>query len=195
MAGADWIRVGRPKPDPLPASGAYGDGRMARKSPAAKKVEALRSTLWPDLKKDDLWNRKVDDGFTSIPRTMPIIMAIIDDLTKGKPASAAYFELWCRAYDEMYVSLGLASTMATHCGYTGQRAVRMWSERIESLAALGFIRVREGASGKLSHAVILNPHLVIKKLAEKKTIGIMPDKYVALVERATEVGSEDFIPD
>lgn len=126
---------------------------------------------------------------------MPIIMAIIDDLTKGKPSSAAYFELWCRAYDEMYVSLGLSASMAAHCGYTGQRAVRMWAERIEYLADLGFIRVKPGASGKLSHAVIVNPHLVIKKLYEAKNPGVTQEKYIALVERATEIGSLDFQPD
>lgn len=33
------------------------------------------------------------DGFTTIPRTMPLIMNIIDDLTKAKPASSNYFAL------------------------------------------------------------------------------------------------------
>lgn len=165
---------------------------MAKKSRAAKKVEALRASLWPDLDPGLLWNRLTDDGFTSVPRTLPIIMSIIDDLTKGKPASDAYFELWCRAYDEMYVSLGAAAMLATHSGYTGQRAVRMWSERIEALNDLGFIRIREGASGKLSHAVILNPHLVIKELFAIKHLGVAKEKYTALVERATETGSIDF---
>ncbi|MGM4893895.1 hypothetical protein [Tardiphaga sp. 839_C3_N1_4] len=119
-------------------------------------------------------------------------MSIIDDLTKGKPASDAYFELWCRAYDEMYISLGAAAMLARHSGYSGQRAVRLWAERIELLAELGFIRVREGASGKLSHAVILNPHLVIKRLFADKKPGLLKEKYDALVERANETGSVDF---
>ncbi|MBZ9843984.1 hypothetical protein [Mesorhizobium sp. CA5] len=165
---------------------------MAKKSRAAKKTEALRASLWPDLDPSHLWSRHTDDGYTSIPRTLPIIMSIIDDLTKGKPASAAYFELWCRAFDEMYVSLGAAAALATHSGYSGQRAIRMWQERIESLDKLGFIRTKEGSAGRLSHAVILNPHLVIKALHDKKHPGVTKEKYAALVERATETGSDDF---
>jgi hypothetical protein len=168
---------------------------MAKNSRVSRKVTALRNSLWPDLDTADLWSRHVDDGFTTIPRTLPIVMSIIDDLTKGKPASAAYFELWCRAYDEMYVSLGAAAMLARHSGYSGQRAVRMWSERIELLATLGFIRLRDGSSGKLSHAVIINPHVVIKKLYEAKTPGLLKEKYDALVERAKETGSVDFDED
>lgn len=168
---------------------------MAKKSRAARKIEALRKSLWPDLDTSHLWSRHTDDGYTSIPRTLPIVTSIIDDLTKGKPASAPYFELWCRAYDEMYVSLGASAMLARHSGYSGQRAVRMWAERIEALADLGFIQVREGSSGKLSHAVIMNPHLVIKKLYEAKDLGVTKEKYEALVERAKEIGSVDFDED
>lgn len=167
---------------------------MARISKAAKKALELRSNLWPDLDPTLLWNRHEMDGYTSVPRTMPIVTDIIDDLTKGKPAGRTYFELWCRAYDEMYVSLGSASTLATHSGYSGPRAVRMWSERIESLVKLGFILVEEGSAGKLAHALVLNPHLVIKRLYANKAAGISKAKYNALMERATEIGSEDFKP-
>lgn len=68
----------------------------------------------------------------------------------------------------------------------------MWSERIELLAKYGFILIREGSSGKLSHALIINPHLVIRKHYENNMGGIMKEKYDALVERATEIGSVDF---
>lgn len=165
---------------------------MARISKMASRVLATRASLWPDLKTEDLWSRHEHDGFTSIPRTLPIILSVIDDITKGKPASAPYLELWCRAFDEMYVSLGSATALAASCGYNGPRAVRMWSERIESLAELGFIRVASGSSGKLSHAVILHPHKVVKKLHESKQPGLLQPKYDLLVERAREVGADDF---
>lgn len=165
-----------------------------RKTRAARKTLELRSTLWPDLDKSLLWDSYIDDGYTPVPRTMPIIMSIIDDLTKGKPASSAFLELWCRAYNEMYVSLGAAATLATHSGYSGLRAVRMWQERIELLDQLGFIRTKSGSAGRFSHAVILNPHKVIRALFEGGHQGISKDKYEALVERAAEVGSDDFKP-
>lgn len=163
-----------------------------RHSRASRKTRELRATLWPNLDTSMLWNSDHDDGYTPVPRTMPIIMAIIDDLTKGKPSGRAYFELWCRAYNEMYVSLGAAAALATHSGYSGVRAVRMWQERIELLEEFGFIRTKSGSAGKYSHAVVLNPHKVIRALREAGNNAILSEKYEALVERATEVGSDDF---
>lgn len=158
----------------------------------ARRALTTRESLWPDLKAEDFWSRHEDDGFTSVPRTLPIVLNIIDDLTKGKPASAPYLELWCRAFDEMYVSLGTAAALAASSGYNGPRAVRMWADRIESLAQLGFIRLAEGSSGRLSHAVILHPHKVVQKLHEAKQPGLLKAKYDLLVERARDVGADDF---
>jgi hypothetical protein len=168
---------------------------LRAKKKAAEKTVALRAKLWPGLDKSLLWDAKVDDGYTPVPRAMPLIMAIIDDMTKGKPAGYVFFELWCRAFNEMYVSLGAATSLATHAGYSGQRAVRMLHERIESLEANGFIITAPGSAGKLSHAVILNPYKVIKEHYEKGHQGITPEKYAALVERADDIGATDFKSD
>ncbi len=165
-----------------------------KKKRAARKTEALRATLWPELNTDLLWDAGYNDGYTPVPRTMPIIMAIINDLTKGKPSGSTFLELWCRAYNEMYVSLGAAAALATHSGYSGSKAVRTWQMRIEQLEELGFILTKNGSAGRFSHAVILNPHKVIRNLYENGHPGISKEKYEALAERANEVGSEDFRP-
>ncbi|WP_209010652.1 hypothetical protein [Labrenzia sp. PHM005] len=151
----------------------------------------LRAKLFPDLKEEELWARQKYDGFTTIPRTMPLVMSIIDDLTKGAPASSTYLELWGRAYDEMYVPLNNPDVHAFHAGFTGQRAKRTWVQRIESLAELGFIYTAGGTSGKHAHAVIVNPHLALKRLKDKGQPGLTTDKYNALVERGIEVGAKD----
>lgn len=156
-----------------------------------KKILALRQRLWPEIKDEDLWHRKRSDGFVTIPRTMPLILGIIEDLTKGAPAASTYFELWCRAFDEMYVSLSKQRELAFHSGFTGQRAERTWGEKIRKLDELGFISVRPGQAGPLSHALILNPYHVIRRLHEAKYPGLTQDKYNALVERAIEIGADD----
>lgn len=156
----------------------------------AKKT-ALREKLWPEITVDDLWYRKKYDGFTSIPRTMPIIMNIIDDLTKSKPASKTYFALWGVAYDEMYINLQNPEDLAYHSGFTGQRAVRTWKDRMQSLADLGFIKVASGPRGNLSHAVLLNPHFTIRRLYEANTAGLTEAAYNTLLERANEIGAID----
>jgi len=156
-----------------------------------KKIMELRRKLWPEIQPAQLWHRKRSDGFVTIPRTMPLILGIIDDLTKGAPAASTYLELWCRAYDEMYVSLSKSRELAFHSGFTGQRAERTWAEKIRKLDELGFISVRPGQAGPLSHALILNPYHVIRKLYEAGNTGIARDKYNALVERAIEIGADD----
>lgn len=160
-----------------------------RPSKYIRKVKELRARLWPNLSEEELWSRHKYDGFTTIPRTMPIILAIIDDLTKGAPASSTYLELWCRAYDEMYVSLSKQDELAFHSGFEGQRARRTWMDRIRKLRDLGFILVAEGSAGELSHAVIVNPHIVIKRLRDLNTPGLTQSKYNSLLERANDVGA------
>ena len=164
---------------------------MSRPYKYIKKTEDLKNKLWPDIVEGELWHRKKNNGFFTTPRTMPLIMSIIDDLTKGAPASKVYFELWSRAYDEMYVSLSKATEMAFHAGFTGQRATRAWGDRIKKLHDLGFVGLKEGTSGALSHALIYNPHIVIERLHKEKTSGLLEAKYIALLERGNEIGAED----
>ena len=57
-------------------------------SKAQEKAKALRDSVWPDLDEQMLWNRKAVSGFTTIPQTMPLVMNIIDALTKNKPVRA-----------------------------------------------------------------------------------------------------------
>lgn len=169
---------------------------MSRPTKYIKKVRELRAKLWPEVNfKTQLWHRKTSDGFVSVPRTMPLIISIIDDLTKGAPAGMTWAELWCRAYDEMYISLSKSKELAFHSGFTGQRAERTWAEKIRKLSELGFIKIKDGQAGPLSHALLMNPYLVIKRLHENKYPGLTQDKYNALVERAIEIGASDLDDD
>jgi hypothetical protein len=162
----------------------------------AKRIRELRKKLWPDVDfTKELWHRKRNDGFTTIPRTLPLIISIIDDLTKGGPAGMTYLELWCRGYDEMYVSLSKPREMAFCSGFVGQRAERTWTEKIRKLADLGFIKVQSGQSGPLSHALIMNPYLVIKRMHETKHPGLSHEKYRGLQDRAHEIAATDLDDD
>ena len=118
-------------------------------------------------------------------------MKIMDSLSKGKPVSSAYFDLWCRAYDECFVTLNKPREMAFHAGYSGQRAEQTWTDRIRILVKLGFIQVKPGPSGELSYAIILNPYQVIKLHYKKKTPGMREDLFNALLQRANEIGAND----
>src|SRR6266404_3346450 len=164
--------------------------QKAQSKIAAKQLH-LRNKLWPNIGDDKLWLRRVRTGFTTVPRTMPLLMEIMDSLSKGKPVSAAYLDLWCRAYDECFVTLNKPREMAFHAGYSGQRAEQTWTERIRILVVLKFIEVKPGPSGELSYAIILNPYHVVKYHYKTETPGMREDLFNALLQRANEIGADD----
>lgn len=167
-----------------------GQGKGRREQIIQKQL-ALRAQLWPDLNDSMIWERTKKDGFATIPRTMPIILQIMDDMSKTKPISSTYFELWCRAYDECFVTLSKSDEIAFHAGFSGQRALSTWRGRLKILHDLGFIDIKPGPNGQMSYALIMNPYVVIKKLHAKKHTGISSASYNALFARAIEIGAKD----
>lgn len=153
----------------------------------AEQKLALRGKLWPTIDDTDLWIRQKNKGFTTIPRILPIVAVIMDSLSKNKPVSSAYFDLWCRAFDECFVVLNKQAEMAFHSGFGGQRAVQTWSGRIKILSELGFIKVASGTSGPFSYALILNPFKVVESLKDQ----VAEDLMNAFHERSIEIGAEE----
>ena len=95
-------------------------------------------------------------GFATIPKTMPIILQIMDDLSNGKPVSSTYLGLWCDTWDNSMVNVSKPAEMAHAAGFSGQRAAYTWGGRIKILQDLRFIDVKAGKSGPISHVLIWN---------------------------------------
>lgn len=159
-------------------------------SAIAKKQQQLRDHLWPDTEQW-LWNRKTQKGFTTIPKTMPLILKIMDEMTKGAPVSATYLSLWCNTWDNNFVVLNKHGDMANASGFGGQRGEHTWATRMKTLHALEFIDIKAGKSGPLGHAIIWNPHYIIRWHHHVKTPGLTEASYNALIETALEVGVTD----
>lgn len=160
----------------------------ARNAKIAQQRVQLRASLWPDVTEEMLWHRRKKQGFVTIPRTMPLIINIIDSLTpKGKPVGSTYLDLWCRAFDEMIVNLDKPREMAFAAGFSGQRGTQTWAGRIDILSRLGFLRLAAGSNGPRSYALILNPYIVIKGRRTK----IDKSLYNVLAERAAIVKADD----
>src|SRR5580698_9738708 len=109
--------------------------KVRRKTIAQRQLE-LRNQLWPALQVEELWTRQTHDGFTTLPKAMPLMMSIMDDLADGQPVSTTFLELWCRAYDECFVTLSKSRDLAFHSGFFGQRAERTWKARLQILEKL-----------------------------------------------------------
>ena len=164
-------------------------------SPKAQKILerqiTLRGKLWPGVETRQLWYRKERDGFATMPRPMPLIMHCMDHLSeKGFPVSQVYLDLWCRTLDEGFLQLNRPEEMAFHSGFSGQRAVRTWKDRMKRLNELGFIGIIPGPLGEMSFAILYNPFHVLKRAY---IAGKLPEAYwQSLVVRANEVGATDF---
>jgi hypothetical protein len=169
--------------------------KAPRKKIAQRQIE-LRNRLWPTHHDGHLWRRQAHDGFMTLPRTMPLMLEIMNDLAGGQPVSTTYLELWGRAYDESFVTLSKPREMAFHAGFASQRGERTWRGRMKLLAQLGFIDIKAGPSGPMSYALILNPYLVIRRHMQESHPGVRADKYNALLQRAGEIGASDLdMPD
>lgn len=155
-----------------------------------KKQIALRDQLWPNAEAY-VWHRKAFKGFTTIPKTMPLILKIMDEMTKNAPVATTYLSLWCSTWDNAFATLSKPREMAYEAGFTGQRAEYTWTTRMKRLDELGFINIKAGKSGPMSHVIIWNPHFVIRWHYQHKTPGLLESSYTALLEKALEVGAKD----
>lgn len=84
-----------------------------RQSKAKQSSLKMRKHLWPEIQDSALWLREDETrkGFTTIPRTMPLFINLIQDTSKhvanGKsvPAGKSYLVLWCRVFDEGFLKI------------------------------------------------------------------------------------------
>jgi hypothetical protein len=152
----------------------------------------LRKRIFPDIKDDDIWDWKMENGFATVPRTLPYFGKIMDSLSKGKPLSSTYIALWCRLWDESGIIKNInSSELAWESGFSGQRAVTTWRMRMKKLADLGFIRIKKFGTEEYGYIVLMHPYKVSKTLY-KDGEGYDNDLYEMLNTRADQIGGLDF---
>jgi hypothetical protein len=156
---------------------------------AARRLQ-LRESLWPGIE-TQLWHRTKEDGWSTIPRTLPLIMTLIDLLKPGRDASRVYLELWCRQFDDSFVQIDDDEALAYSCGYlTPTRNVRSLRERLDLLEVLGFIETKPSGSRKYGYVLLLHPHKIAKRIRERHSNPEIRDKWWgAWTKRALEVGA------
>ena len=161
-------------------------------SAITKKQLAMRDLHWPGME-TWLWNRKANKGFATIPKTMPLILKIMDEMTKGATVSSTYLTLCCHTWDNSYVILNKHGDMANASGFGGQRGEHTWATRMKKLQELKFIDIKPGKSGPMGNAIIFNPHFILRWHHAIKTPGLTATSYAALVETALEIGAGDML--
>src|ERR1035441_8312976 len=78
--------------------------------------------------KDDLWTGEKETGWFPAPRTLPLILSLIDSkpISGTKSASLVYLELLSRHRSDGVIEMASEADHAFAAGYEGSRAVRSW---------------------------------------------------------------------
>lgn len=157
-----------------------------------ERAERRRAELWPDIDEDRIWNRGRSDGFSTVPRTLTLIGTIADLMSeKNKRVSTTYIGLWCRVWDTGVVVIDNEYEAATEAGFSGERRIYTWRDRIKQLAEIGFVDVRAGPKGPYQFILIFNPYQLLYQIHESDEKRIPSQYWMALVERAEEIGARD----
>lgn len=160
-----------------------------RKPPRKAEVRRreFRDALWPDAN-TIAYDRHVEKGFATIPRTLPIVATLVKELTARIDASRVYLDLWGRAFDDGLVEIDDEFEFAYACGYNfPSRARRTWHERMARLEDLGFIRAKAKGPRRFGYVLLVHPHLAVQQL---RAAGQLPGWWVELFDRRIrEIGA------
>lgn len=148
---------------------------------------------FPDYANELLWQRKVNDGYSTIPRTLPLAMQSIDAQSKGQPAGHTLLCLWIRAPDFPFLTIDAPAIFAAETGFEGERAVDTWRRRMRSLRDLGFIEAKKGPTGDFHYVLLLNPNVGIEKL--HRAGKLQTALYGRFRDRLIDIGAQNDISD
>ncbi|WP_405119926.1 hypothetical protein [Pseudomonas leptonychotis] len=158
-----------------------------RRLTMAERAQQLMLVHFPGVPDALTWTRKTHDGFSTIPRTLPIVMQIIDAQSKGQPAGHVLFCLWARMPDHPVIAIENPSTFAAEAGFIGERAVDTWRRRMKKLRELQLIFTKPGASGEFHYVMLTNPNAAVEWMRHS---GMVQDGlYSRFIERLPEIGA------
>jgi hypothetical protein len=153
----------------------------------AERAQQQMDIHFPDVPSAWVWRRRTNDGYTTLPRTLPLAMQAIDAQSKGQPGGHTLFCLWARSPDHPLITIEHPATFASEAGFDGERAVDTWRRRMKKLRDLYFIQTKKGPSGEFHYVLLLNPNSAMERM---RTVGLMQDGlYARFLDRVIEVGA------
>lgn len=157
-----------------------------RRLKMSERAEQQMGLHFPNYSAPYLWRRKTNDGYTTMPRTMPLVMQAIDADSKGQPAGHVLCCLWVRSPDHPLVTIENPAIFAAESGFDGERAVDTWRRRMKKLQALHFIETKRGPSGDFHYVLLLNPNVIMAWMHRAKLV--QDGLYARFIDRLAEVG-------
>lgn len=166
---------------------ANGRQSTVKRLKMAERAQQQMQLHFPGVPAAFFWHRKTNDGYTTLPRTLPIAMQAIDDQSKGNPAGHTLFSLWARAPDYPFLTIENPTTFAAEAGFTGTRVVDTWRKRMKALRALWFIQTKAGPSGEFHYVFLVNPNVAVEWM--KMNGQIQDGLYARFIDRVMEIGA------
>ena len=153
----------------------------------AERAQQQLDLHFPNTDPRYMWRRKSNDGFTTVPRSMPVVMHALNEASKGTPPGHVLFCLWARSPDNPLITIENPATFAAEVGFTGERAVDTWRKRMKRLRDYAMIANKPGASGEFHYVLLLNPNTGIEWM---RSNGLVRDSvYGRFLDRMAEVGA------
>lgn len=166
---------------------ANGKQATAKRMKMAERAQQLMTIHFPDVPPPFTWHRKTNDGYITIPRTLPLAMQAIDIQSKGQPAGHTLFCLWARSPDHTLVTIENPVVFASEAGFVGERAVDTWRKRMRRLRELLFIQTKPGSSGEFHYVLLVNPNAAMEWM---RIQGQMQDGlYGRFIDRVADIGA------
>lgn len=166
---------------------ANGKQSTSKRMKMAERAQQQMDIHFPNVPAPFIWHRKTNDGYISIPRTLPLVMQAIDMQSKGKPAGHTLFCLWARSPDHTFVTIENPTTFASETGFVGERAVDTWRRRMKTLRDLMFIHTKPGPSGEFHYVLLINPNVAMERM---RVGGLVQDVlYSRFIDRVVDIGA------
>lgn len=166
---------------------ANGKQATAKRMKMAERAQQQMEIHFPGVPPAFLWHRKTNDGYTTLPRTLPIAMQAIDAQSKGQPAGHTLFCLWARSPDHVLVTIENPMTFACEAGFVGERAVDTWRKRMKKLRELFFIVTKPGPSGEFHYVLLISPNVALEQM---RVSGLVQDGlYGRFLDRVVDIGA------
>ena len=152
------------------------------------KYEAKRTALRERLFPGELAYEPPEKGFIKATRALPLVLGLLGskEISGDRDPSRVYLELLGRCMDSGIVELGSEAEHAYAAGYTTDRGVRTWRERMDILEAAGFIKSKGLPGQKRKWVLLMDIDAAVERLQKAKKV---PAEWSELYEsRKHEIG-------
>jgi hypothetical protein len=138
--------------------------------------ERLRKEHWPN--ELVYWTGPGEQGFFCAPRTLPLIIKLLDSksVSGNLALGGVYLDLLARHIGQGVVEMGPEDEHAYASGYESNRSVRSWRDRMTALEELGFICTAVKGGLRFGFVLLVHPAVAVMNL---RALGKVPDAWWA----------------